>query len=276
MSFRLAKHHGLGNDFLILFTDDVVDATEWPARARAWCDRHRGIGADGLIVGSPATGDAGLTMTLFNADGSVAEISGNGLRCLAQAEARRRGATDVALSIATAAGVRHCTVAPGPDRSDSWVEVTMGTARSGPEPDRPVATAGDPRALGLDATKQRTVDIGNPHLVLLVEDPAAVDIVAAGPLHEAAFDGGMNVHAMAPAAGEVDALTVVHWERGVGVTEACGSGAAAVAVAAHDWGLVGDRVAVHMPGGDAVVRIDGDGVVLGGPAVFIADIEVDR
>lgn len=277
MSFRLTKHHGLGNDFLIHLTDTAVERDGWPARARAWCERQRGIGADGLIIGSPGTGGADLTMSLFNADGSGAEISGNGIRCLAQAEARRLGVERVTLRIATDAGLRTCVVGPGADHVEAWVEVAMGTAGPGPAPDRPVATAtaaADPQALALDAAKERLVDIGNPHLVLLVDDPDLIDIAAAGAWHEAAYDGGMNVHAVAPTPGEPNAVTVVHWERGVGVTRACGSGACAAAVAVHDWGLTGPEVLVHMPGGDVTVRIDGAEVTLNGPASFVADIEV--
>jgi len=283
MTFRLTKHHGLGNDFLIHRTEMAVDRDGWPERARAWCDRRRGIGADGLIIGSPGTNGADLTMTLFNADGSRAEISGNGIRCLAQAEAHRLGVERVTLRIATDAGRRTCVVGPGADQAEAWVEVEMGAVRPGPAPDRPVTTVdaasvaeatGDLHALALDAAKERLLDIGNPHLVLLVEDPDRVDIAAAGALHEAAYDGGMNVHAVAPTPGQPGAVTVVHWERGVGVTQACGSGACAVAVAVHDWGLAGPEVLVHMPGGDATVRVEGAEVTLVAPANFVADIEV--
>lgn len=279
MSFRLAKHHGLGNDFLIHRAEAAVDRDGWSGRARAWCHRRRGIGADGLIIASPGISGADLTMTLFNADGSVAEISGNGIRCLAQAEARHRGVERLTLRILSAAGLRTCVVGPGADPAEAWVEVEMGVVRPGPAPNRPVATpladaAADRRALALDAAKERLIDLGNPHLVLLVDEPDQVDIAAAGALHEAAYDGGMNVHAVAATPGEPDAVTVVHWERGAGVTRACGSGACAAAVAVHDWGLAGRQVLVHMPGGDVTVRIDGTEITLLGPATFVADIEV--
>ncbi len=274
MPHRLAKHHGLGNDFLVLFTDEVVDGDGWAARARAWCERHRGIGADGLILGSPGADGADLTMTLHNADGSVAEISGNGLRCLAQAEIRRRAHVGGDLVVATGAGRRRAAVHPGRSPREAWVEVTMGSAGPGPEPDRPVElpTGADGHAVLADAPRC-AVDLGNPHLVVRVDDPAAVDVAAVGPAFEAAYDHGMNVHLLAPA-GQ-DEVTVVHWERGVGVTEACGSGACAAAVAAHRWGLVGERVVAHLPGGDVEVALGGPEIVLGGPAVHIADVEVD-
>ena len=132
----------------------------------------------------------------------------------------------------------------------------MGPARPGPEADPPAARRRpvEPGALGLDATQAATFDLGNPHLVLLVDDPDAVDLAAAGALHEAAYVDGMNVHFVAPTPGEADAMTMRVWERGAGITEACGTGATAVARAAHDWGLVGERVTVHMPGGDVAGR----------------------
>lgn len=292
---QLTKHHGLGNDFLVLLTDDptLTDRSPWIDRARAWCDRRRGVGADGLLIGafgraaaaSGASGPDGdpavdLVMTLVNADGSVAEMSGNGIRCLAQAEAMRRGVDTGELRIATDAGVRTVRFAPDPtDPATLTASVEMGPARPGPSPDRAVTI--DPRdlppeaaaALALAPLRSQTFDLGNPHLVLLVEDPDVVDLVAAGSTHEAAFDRGMNVHFVQLTPGEPDAVDLRVWERGAGVTEACGTGATAVARAVHDWGLTGPRVRVHMPGGDVDVDV-ADEMVLHGPATFIATVEV--
>ncbi len=109
MTFRLTKHHGLGNDFLVHLTDDArlaADRPAWVERAQRWCHRHHGIGADGLLIGLHGTGRADLVMTLVNADGSVAEMSGNGIRCLAQAEAMRRNQEHGTLTIETDGGLR--------------------------------------------------------------------------------------------------------------------------------------------------------------------------
>jgi len=276
MPHRLTKHHGLGNDFLVLLgrRDDLAGVG--PAEARRWCDRHRGIGADGLLLGV-TDGPADLEMVLFNADGSRAEMSGNGIRCLAQAEADRRGTTDVDLRIATDGGIRTVAVRPGPDAATVVASVDMGPAGTGPEPDRerPAAPADrTPDELAAKPLRQRSLDLGNPHLVLLVEDPAAVAITAAGPHWEAIYSGGINVHAVAPTPGEADALTMAIWERGAGATEACGTGATAAARAAHDWGLVGTDVVVHMRGGDVAVTV-GERLTLRGPAARIAAVEVD-
>jgi diaminopimelate epimerase len=288
MAFHLTKHHGLGNDFLVHLTTDptaAVDRRAWIERAPRWCDRRRGVGADGLLVGLLTGGaDAGgvdVVMTLVNADGSVAEMSGNGIRCLAQAAVMAGAGAYGSLLVRTDAGDRRITHRPSPDGDPLTLvaSVDMGPARPGPEPDRSIDVAAEEvppataAALALAPIRSATFDLGNPHLVLQVPDPAVIDLVAAGSTHEAAFAAGMNVHFVAPTAGEADAVTMRVWERGAGVTEACGTGATAVARAVHDWGLTGPRVQVHMPGGDVVVEV-GDAMVLHGPASFIAAVEV--
>jgi diaminopimelate epimerase len=287
MTFRLTKHHGLGNDFLVHLTDDPTaldDRAAWAERAQRWCHRHRGVGADGLIIGlhgvAAAASEVDLVMLLVNADGSIAEMSGNGIRCFAQAEAMRRNQERGTVRILTDGGLRTVEYAATDTgrRHQGIIDasVDMGPAMPGPAPDRPVEAtfaAVAPAASALDAKEHATFDLGNPHLVLLVDDPDAVVLEVAGPLHEAAFDAGMNVHVVAPSPGETDAMTMRVWERGAGITEACGTGAAAVARAAHDWGLVGERVTVHMPGGDVQVLV-GDPMVLRGPSEFIAGIVV--
>jgi diaminopimelate epimerase len=272
MTLRLSKHHGLGNDFLVLIGPSDQLAEVDADLAVRLCDRHRGVGADGLLVGalpSERDDDADLAMTLYNADGSRAEMSGNGIRCLAQAEARRRGTDQVDLLIATDGGPRPVQVVPGPgDPATVVARVQMGSATAGPEADWQPA---EPPAV--PALKQVTVDLGNPHLVLLVDDLASVPLDQDGPLYESCYDAGINVHVVARPVGDGAEASMRTWERGVGVTEACGTGATAVARALYDWGLVGDTVTIHMPGGDVEVEI-ADPMVLTGPATFVADVEV--
>lgn len=284
MTFFLSKHHGLGNDFLVLLTHDAeaaADRDAWAARGHDWCRRSRGVGADGLLIGLRSQQGSDLVMTLVNADGSIAEMSGNGIRCLAQAEAIRRGTPEVDLVIQTDGGSRSVSLRPDPggDPSLAVASVDMGAAGLGPRPDghpsipdHEVERLGVSR-LALDPVKSATFDVGNPHLVLLVEDPEQVDVAVAGGYHEAVYSSGINVHFVAPTRNEADAMTMRVWERGVGLTEACGTGAVAVARAAHDWGLVGERVTVHMPGGDVLVDV-GDTMTLQGPTTFIADVEI--
>ena len=294
MAFHLTKHHGLGNDFLVLVTDDAVAASHrevWVERAQRWCDRRRGVGADGLLVAlvGPDLLDAesgepvDAVMTLVNADGSVAEMSGNGIRCLAQALAMAGVGSDSTIRVATDAGLRIVHHRPDPlgDPATLSASVDMGAAAAGPVADHEVAVSADDvpaataAALGLDAERSATFDLGNPHLVMLVADPDLVDLVAAGSTHEAAYSSGINVHFVAPTHGEPDAVDMRVWERGAGVTEACGTGATAVARAVHDWGLTGPAVTVHMPGGDVTVDV-GPTMILHGPTTFIAQVELDR
>jgi diaminopimelate epimerase len=268
---RLSKHHGLGNDFLVVLDErnDVAPVIDG-ASAVALCDRRRGIGADGLIHGAapdPEQVAPGIdvVMHLFNADGSRAEISGNGIRCLAQAVARQRGASDTTVVAATDAGIRTLAVSATEDPAVCHVRVEMGEPRPGPTVPQPVE-----ELLGV---RHGTVDMGNPHLVVLVDDPASVDLATEGPWLESQFAGGVNVEYVAVRdAGATIELRV--WERGAGITEACGSGACAATFQAAQWGLVGDRVQVAMPGGTADVElVDGEAVLIG-PSVLVADIDL--
>ncbi|MEA3075597.1 MAG: diaminopimelate epimerase [Actinomycetota bacterium] len=234
----LTKHHGLGNDFLVLLDTDDAHAADQEAMAVALCDRHTGIGADGLIRLGP-----GLRMHLHNADGSRAEMSGNGVRCLAQAiiDNGVHGGPD--FEIQTDAGPRWVAT-----NFNGKYTVDMGPAR---------IVASDPTA------RRAEVDTGNPHLVLADEGQ---DLLELGRQHP-----DVNVELVS---GEGFELTMRVHERGAGITRACGTGSCAAAAAAHDWGLVGTNVTVHNPGGDLEVELKDETVLLTGPAVFIARIEV--
>ena len=256
----LTKHHGLGNDFLVAFVDALPE--DAPELARALCHRTRGVGADGLILalpGDPAAG-ADIAMVLFNSDGSRAELSGNGIRCLAQAVVRRRG-RGAELSIGTDAGIRAVSVEAGDDPAVAQVRVDMGPVRLGPAPESVDYSNG---------LRFAAADVGNPHLVIQVADAAAADPAADGP-ELSRLAGGVNVEFISPRA-DGRGIDLRVWERGVGVTEACGTGACAAAHAAHGWGLTGTIVLVAMPGGDVMVEL-GDTAVLTGPAVFIAAVD---
>lgn len=267
MTARLSKHHGLGNDFLVAFVDALpLDAG---ARAVALCDRRTGIGADGLIYGLTIPGDE-EEMRLLNSDGSAAEISGNGLRCFAQAVARRRGVAHLEVDVLTPAGVRRCSVRATDDPATVIATVDMGVVCPGPDPDDEVIRATLDEA-GVAVKRWETGEVGNPHVVVDVDDLAGVDVATAGRAVESHFRGGINVHFAARSG--VDRISLRHWERGAGITNACGSGATVAAAIYHQWGEVGDRVAVHMPGGEAVVGLAGP-ITLTGPATHVADLEV--
>jgi diaminopimelate epimerase len=261
----MTKFHGLGNDFLVALAQQNPGLTPDPMVARALCARHTGVGADGLIYGlTPGGEDADVHMVLLNADGSEAEISGNGIRCLAQAVLREHGRNEGDVLVETVGGVRHLRTVKGEVDGELWTQVEMGEPGEGP----PMT----PEAIEFPSERRATVDIGNPHVVFLVPDPDAIDLSVHGPVLERSFPAGINVHMVAPTSFEDLELRV--WERGVGITNACGSGAVAATVAAHGWGVIGTHATVHMPGGDAVVEIDGARALLTGPSAFIAEVVV--
>lgn len=264
----LTKHHGLGNDFLITVDPPAELGADHALR---WCDRRRGIGADGLIaLRGRGDGPCSWSMVLWNGDGSRAELSGNGLRCVGQALALRDGARrgSTTYRIHTDAGERIVEVHASPGTDTDQVTVDMG--RPGPGP----AVWSRWGELGVAVQAQAGVDIGNPHLVTLVNDPGSIDLTTVGPVVEADYPEGLNVEFISIESRSQIALRV--WERGAGVTEACGSGACAAVWAAHTWNLVDARTEVVMPGGSAVVDVDGDRVSLTGPATFVGLVEVEH
>jgi diaminopimelate epimerase len=259
----LTKHHGLGNDFLVAFHPHVEDL---PSFARRLCQRTTGIGADGLLVGESEPGYA-ARMVLFNADGSRAEMSGNGIRCFAQALAARRGDL-TPQTILTDAGARRVELIPTEDPHTLLATVDMGPVRELPEPDGWSAIGADPHR------PVAHLDLGNPHTVVGVDDVTAVDLLALGQQVP-----HVNLEIIEPGP-ERDAITMRVHERGAGITQACGTGAAAAAWAAARWGLVDagiEELVVHMDGGSAKValhRPEPGRVTLTGPATFVATIEV--
>ncbi|MHB1986839.1 MAG: diaminopimelate epimerase [Acidimicrobiales bacterium] len=270
----LLKYHGLGNDFLI-----ALDASDFPQPLEALeidketvtrlCDRRRGIGADGLIVARAPVAGGSVSMELRNADGGRAETSGNGLRCLALALVDSGSVASAAVLIETDAGSVMARVGPRGTDGCAEVELSMGVASVGPSV-RPAPLLGE-------AFVARTVDIGNPHLVLLGPSLGGVEIDDIGSRLEGARAGGQNVEIVAPDGR--GGLDLVVWERGVGRTEACGSGSCAAAAAARACGLVADRVTVRNPGGVLTVELVGSltepAVALSGPACRIGRAEVD-
>lgn len=259
---HLTKHHGLGNDFLVALAAGNPSLDPSADRARELCDRHRGLGADGFLWGlTPDGPENDLRLVLHNADGSEAEISGNGIRCLGQAFLRDRGERTGVVLIETSVGLRRLSCTATDDDDTDVLEVSMGGVGTGPEVS-PVS----------GARRQLSLSVGNPHLVLEVDDLAAIDPADRGPAIEEGVPGGINVHFLVPDGS--DAVRLLHWERGAGVTQACGSGAVAAAVAAIRWGLATNPVTVRMPGGEAVISTvdDGASTLLSGPATYVAEV----
>jgi len=277
MTVRLSKLHATGNDFLVLARLAPGDTVAVPeAFARAVCNRHTGIGADGLILLGPGADGADATMTLHNADGPVAEMSGNGIRALAWV-AGRAGLGGDRLVVDTGAGRRTLELARDPEG-----DVVAATVDMGPVTFDPAAIPLDaPSAFDLTAEYHGTeyrgdaAGMGNPHFVVLVDDVDAARVTQHGPHleHDARFPRRTNVEFVAPGPAP-DGLHMRVWERGVGETQSCGTGACAAAAVAHRRGLVGDRVLVHVPGGTLTVEV-GETLRLGGPVVHVFDVDVD-
>jgi diaminopimelate epimerase len=263
MNDRFHKMHGLGNDFV------VIDAREKPvemttARAHAIADRHHGIGCDQLILLEPSD-RADMKMRIFNADGGEVEACGNATRCVALL----LGSPG---QIETSGGI--LTVTPG----DASATVQL----SPPAFDWeliPLAMPMDTRSMPVaweDLEKPMAVNVGNPHVIFFVPDADSLDLARLGPVieNDPLFPERINVN-VASLAGP-DHLKLRVWERGVGLTRACGTGACATAVAAIRAGLVASPVRVSLPGGDLTIGwADGDVINMEGPATHVFTGETD-
>ena len=300
-TLEFTKMHGIGNDYV--YVDLARERVEDPARvARLVSDRHRGIGSDGLILVEtlPPGGSAELRMRMFNADGSEAEMCGNGIRCTAKFAIDRGLATGPALRIETGAGVlaieTHlddgavvaATVDMGP-ASTTGAAVGARVPGLGPEastvgldldfeaflPGRGEAV----RAAGLDPVFS-LVSTGNPHAVLWCDRPEQLDLAGLGAAIEnhAWFPDRINVHFVTVHAP--DRVSMRTWERGSGATLACGTGASAVCAAGALEGRTADSITARLPGGALDLRYDRESthVSMRGPAVEVYQgvIDLDR
>ena len=264
MEINFVKMHGLGNDFLVIDeATAVVDAVA--AHAAVLAHRRYGVGCDQiLLIVDDVDCDVGLV--IFNRDGSVAEACGNGARCVAELVLRRLGQERV--SINTAGGVLAAW------RDGGGIAVNMGVPRFGWDDiplSRDVATDALVLHEGLPAAlpEAMAVNVGNPHCVFVVDDAEAVAVAELGR--------GVENHPLFPQKTNVEFVSVLGedrvrmrvWERGVGITEACGSGAVAAAVVAHRRGLTGARVVVELDGGALEIDWRDEGVIMVGAAAEV-------
>lgn len=274
---RFEKWHGIGNDFIML-ADPDDRLTLSAETVKALCDRRFGIGADGVIRVAPGPDGTHLFMDYINSDGSVGEMCGNGIRCLALFAHEHQLAKGDELKIATRAGTRTVWI------QDDRVRVDMGAPIF--EPARvPVRWNGSDALHAKIELNDQTLEaavlsVGNPHAVVFVEEPDEVDVPTLGPrieTHEM-FPNGTNVEFVV-----VESPTRVRmrvWERGSGQTLACGTGAAAVAVASRLLGGADATMTVALPGGDLEVEWNGSlddqqPIFMSGPALEAFSGEVD-
>jgi diaminopimelate epimerase len=267
------KVQGLGNDFVLV--DQPHAAQVDPPLARQLCHRNFGVGADGVLLVLP--GDEGdVRMRILNADGSLAEMCGNGIRCFARHVALERGLAGDELRVDTDAGLKTCVLRRAAAGEVTAVRVAMGPPRLAPA-QIPLA----PGAGSVERTYEvagrrlagRAVSMGNPHLVLFVEETSRALAEQVGPalVRHPDFPAGTNVELAA--VRDRRHIDVVVYERGVGITLACGTGACATAVAAclaghTDWAV---PLELRLLGGPALVEVAADlsEVWLEGPAVEV-------
>ena len=288
---HLTKHHVFGNDFLVRLEPDEAPCP--PGWVRGTCDRTRGIGADGIMwartlddLGDAAGSSSGsrqeplrAEMRLYNADGGEAEVSGNGLASLAQALTLRAGRAEAEVLIATAAGERRVAIGNSRFADDAGTgfgrirsRAAIGLGQAGEDAEK--TRCADALLAEFVPERRRTgwVSVGNPHLVALLEDTEALEAVALEPAGAALQTRFEPVNFEAVTVVDRARVRMRVFERGVGVTSACGSGAAAVAWRLHDWGLVDEVIEVEMPGGVAEVNVT-SAVELRVPVIYVADVE---
>jgi diaminopimelate epimerase len=262
-SSRFHKMHGLGNDFVVIDArQTAVEMTQ--ARAHAIADRRTGIGCDQLILLEPSsTHDA--KMRIFNADGGEVEACGNATRCVAVLLGKPAQIQTLGGTLKTQPGDATATVHMGQPAFD-WEFIPLAM---------PMDTADMP--VGWENLERpMAVNVGNPHVVFFVDDVDAIDLARLGPLieNDPLFPERINVN-VASVAGP-DHLRLQVWERGVGLTLACGTGACATAVAAIRSGRVQSPVRVSLPGGDLTIGWrDGEEIIMSGPATHVFTGEAD-
>ena len=288
-SFAFWKMHGAGNDFVVAEIDapNVTDA-QWGELAIKVCDRHFGVGADGLILVQPST-TADRKMRIFNADGSDGEMCVNGIRCFVKfcfdrGIVSRATHSDGAMVVETGPGLMPCVATFDANGLAERVRVTtavpnLDPAASGVSVEQPAPVLDLPvrvsDAQGESEQRVALVSMGNPHAIQFIDmAPEEYPLHRIGPL--------MERHPLFQQRTNYEVTRVLDrahmemrvWERGVGETLACGSGACAVMVAAHVQGMVDDAVEVHLPGGTLLIEWPGTGNVnLTGPAEKVFESE---
>lgn len=258
---KLAKWQGLGNDYLIVEESDLP-APLAPDAIRLLCDRHLGVGSDGILLVARPSGQvpgAVVRMRVFNPDGGEPEMCGNGIRIFARYLAERGLVSAPEFVVETLAGPISPKLL-----DEGMVRVDMGRARFRSSSVASEAAGG--QAEVVDAVLQAAgrefrftfVDVGNPHCVVVVDDPATFDVVGVGRAieHHPLFPNRVNVEFIRPEPDGSVRMRV--WERGVGETQACGTGATAVGAACVRLGLATSPVVVHLLGGDLVIEVAQD------------------
>lgn len=262
---EFTKMHAAGNDYIYVYGQDF-HGSDASKVAGFWCDRHKGIGADGIVLINPSH-KADFKMEMFNADGSQGMMCGNAARCIGSFVASRGYAKDFDITLETASGIKLLHI----DDATGNISVNMG------QPSFSVPSQFRPRKEDVIPVSLRGnfVSMGNPHYVIFVEDIEAVNLEVTGMMleHAACFPAGANVEfAQLLGAGHIRMRV---WERGSGVTLACGTGACATAVAAISRFALDSEQTIIMDGGSVKVGWSGEEVTLTGDAVEVYNGTID-
>lgn len=262
MAIEFTKYHGLGNDFILIDNRASTEPKLTPDQAIAWCDRHFGIGADGVIFALPGQDGTDYTMRIFNSDGSEPEMCGNGIRCmarfLADLETAETGKFQEKYRIQTLAGI----ITPKFE-SNGQITVDMGEPRLLAS-EIPTTLTGEkvidqPLEVAGKSWNVTCVSMGNPHCITFVDDVAAIELEKIGPLfeHHPVFPQRTNTEFIEVVRS--DYLKMRVWERGAGITLACGTGACASLVAGVLNEKCDRRATIELPGGCLDIEWAADG-----------------
>lgn len=274
---RFTKMHGAGNDYVYVYTPDYpIDNPE--ALSVLWSDRHKGIGGDGLIlIGKSDKAD--FSMRIFNNDGSEAMMCGNGTRCVAKFVYDKKLTDKTVVTLETLSGIKVLHLFTGNDGLVESVTVDMGepVLANPVQCDTPDGALRDGEVVAGDKTYRGTyVCMGNPHFIIFLERLADIDLTAEGRAleHAEVFPERCNIEFVEPQAD--GSLRVRVWERGSGITMACGTGACAVATAARLTGHAGNESHIRMDGGDLHIewREADNHIYMTGPASTVFEGEI--
>ena len=271
---KLEEYHGLGNDFLI--TEDLA-LVDNPDYIKKICNRYTGIGADGLMIVKKTP----LEMIFFNQDGTRGEMCGNGIRCFGDFVYRNKIVEKETMTVETKSGIKTIEITVE-DGEPVLFKVNMGKSTF-KVPEIPMIADSEEFVDGdlevIDTTFKATcVNVGNPHAILFVDDVEAIDIDKYGPAIECheVFPEKINVHFVEVLSKNEGKMRT--WERGAGVTLACGTGATSTALAGVKLGLFDNEVLLHLPGGDLEFNVyeeDGElGAFMKGPAQLVFEAEI--
>ena len=279
---KFSKMHGIGNDFVIIdeSKEELISEEDKPEACRFLSDRHFGVGSDGVLFVSPSD-KADLRYRMFNPDGSEAEMCGNGIRCFGDFIYRNKITDKTSISVETMCDILTLDINLEDGEPKSF-KVNMGLASFIPEKIPMISDSSE--AINEEITvdgetiELTAVNVGNPHAIIFVDNVDEVDIDKFGPAIEAheVFPEKINVHFVEVKSENEGTMRI--WERGAGVTLACGTGATATAIAGYKLGHFKENILLHLPGGDLEFTIynedDNIGVFMQGPAELVFNGEI--